>query len=119
MIPFHPAQGLMRRHYLDAEEIGALLDTSGRRGNAEEMLVPRAGRNKYQKDGINVKNPGGSDVSLQKYDPSVRFSLLISHQHRAHLDAMFLFVLFSKAQPRQKVERCSLPWKTQLLFYHF
>lgn len=45
----------MRRHYLDAEEIGALLDTSGRRGNAEVMLVPRAGRNTYQKDGINLK----------------------------------------------------------------
>lgn len=45
----------MRRHYLDDEEIGALLDTSGRRGNADEMLVPRASRNKYQKDGINLK----------------------------------------------------------------
>lgn len=39
-VAFHPAQGLMQRYYLDAEEIAPLLDTSARRDDAGEALAP-------------------------------------------------------------------------------
>lgn len=62
----------MRRHYLDAEEIAALLDTSGRRGEAEEALAPWRVGGSMRRLGLTRKTSMSSewpDNSLQKYDP--------------------------------------------------
>lgn len=77
----------MRRHYLDAEEIAALLDTSGRRGEAEEAPAPWRVGGSMRRLGLTRKTSISSewpDNSLKKYDPSVRLSLLFS-QHREHV----------------------------------
>lgn len=105
----------MRRHYLDAEEIAALLDTSGRRGEPEEAPAPWWVGGSTRRLGLTRKTSISSkwpDISLQKYDPSIRFSLLFSH-HREHVGVVFLSVLSSKSQQKQKVEHCFLvPPKT-------
>lgn len=100
----------MRRHYLDAEEIAALLDTSGRRGEAEEAPAPWRVGGSMRRLGLTRKTSISSEwpeISLQQYDPSVRFTLLFS-QHWEHVGVMFSSVLSSKSQQRQKVEHCFL-----------